>query len=130
MSLNNPLADALVHIMNCEKIAKSECIIKPSSKIIKDVLNLLKRERYVGDFEIINQGSYEILRLNLLNKINKIGIIRPYFSVKKDNFEKFEKRYLPSKELGFLIISTSKGLMTNIEAKQKEIGGRLIAYVY
>ena len=99
MSLNNPLADALVHIMNCERIAKSECIIKPSSKIIKDVLNLLKKEKYVGDFE-------------------------------KDYFEKFEKRYLPSKELGFLIVSTSKGLMTNIEAKQKKLGGRLIAYVY
>ncbi|MAG20295.1 30S ribosomal protein S8 [archaeon] len=130
MTLNSPLSDMLVHIMNCERIAKTECTIKPASKLIKEVLKLLNKEKYVGDFEVINQGTYEILKLNLLNNINKIGVIRPHFSVKKDGFEKFEKRFLPSKELGFLIVSTPKGLMTSIEAKQKGLGGRLLAYVY
>jgi len=130
MSLNNTLADTLVHIMNCERVGKSECTIKKSSKLIKNILTLLKKEKYLGDFEVIKQGNHESLKLNLLNQINKIGIIRPYFSIKKDNFEKFEKRFLLSKDMGFLIITTPQGLMTSIEAKEKGLGGRLLAYVY
>ena len=50
--------------------------------------------------------------------------------MKKDGFEKFERRYLPAKGFGILIVSTSIGMMTNEEAKIKMIGGKLLAYVY
>ena len=60
----------------------------------------------------------------------KCGAIKPNFSVKKDGFEKFEKRYLPAKDFGVLIVSTSQGIMTHVEAKEKKLGGKLIAYVY
>lgn len=130
MSLNNPLANALSQIMNCERISRPECIIKPSSKIIKNVLNLLKDQGYIGQFEIVDDGKAGIIRLNLLGKINKIGIIRPHFSTKKDNIEKYEKRFLPAKDFGILIISTSKGIMTHNEAKEKGLGGKLLCYCY
>ena len=66
----------------------------------------------------------------MLGTINKCGVIKPRLGVKKNNFEKFEKRYLPSKDFGFLIVSTSKGLMVHNEAKEKGVGGNLIAYCY
>ncbi len=66
----------------------------------------------------------------LLGKVNKCGAIKPRFSVKKGGFEKFEKRYLPAKNFGMIIVSTSKGLMMHDEAKKKGLGGRLISYVY
>ncbi len=47
-----------------------------------------------------------------------------------EEFEKFEKRFLPAKDFGFLILSTSKGIMTHLAAKEKSIGGKLLAYVY
>ena len=50
--------------------------------------------------------------------------------MKKNEFEKFERRYLPAKGFGFLLVSTSKGIMTNEEAKTNGVGGKLIAYIY
>ncbi|MAG78181.1 30S ribosomal protein S8, partial [archaeon] len=58
------------------------------------------------------------------------GVIKPRFSVKIDGYEKFEKRFLLSKDFGLIIVSTSKGIMTHIEAKEKKLGGKLLAFVY
>ena len=49
---------------------------------------------------------------------------------KKADFEKFERRYLPAKDMGILIVSTPAGIMTHVEAKKKGLGGRLLAYCY
>ena len=130
MSLNDPLANALSLILNAEKVGKRECIIKPISKVIKKVFTILKENNYIGDFREINDLRGNYIKLNLLGNINKIGVIKPRFAVKKDGFEKFEKRYLLAKDFGIIIVSTSSGMMTHIEAKKKGLGGRLIAYCY
>ena len=70
------------------------------------------------------------LRNELKGNINKCGVIKPRHAVKKDEFEKFEKRYLPAKNFGILIVTTPKGIMTHYEAKELGIGGRLLAYMY
>ena len=57
-------------------------------------------------------------------------MIKPRYAIKKDEFDKWEARYLPAEGFGVLIISTSEGVMSQYEAKKKGIGGRLIAYVY
>jgi len=62
--------------------------------------------------------------------MNNCGVVKPRFSTKCTNFEKWEKRYLPAKDFGIILISTPKGIMTHIEAKEKKLGGRLIAYCY
>jgi len=124
------LADSLIQIKNAEKIGKSQCIIKPISNLLRDVLNLIRAEGYVGEFEVIDNGKGGIIVLSLLGKINKCGAIKPRFSVKRENFEKFEKRYLPAKGFGMLIVSTTKGIMTNEQAKKIGTGGQLLAYIY
>ena len=130
MSLNDPLANALSSILNAEKIGKTECIIKPISNVIKTVFTIIKENNYIGDFREINDQRGNYIKINLLGRINKTGVIKPRFAVKKDNFEKFEKRYLLAKDFGIIIVSTSKGIMTHTEAKKKRLGGRLIAYCY
>lgn len=130
MTQNDTLSSALSHILNCERTGKKECIIKPASKLISDLLEILNKKGFVGAHKIINDGNKKYIVLNLLGAINKCGTIKPRFGVKKDNFEKFETRYMPAKDFGFLIVSTSKGLMTHNEAKEKEVGGKLIAYFY
>ena len=130
MALNDPLSNALSHIINCEKIGRKECIIRPSSKLILEVFKILNEKGYLGSFKVVADGSKKSIILNLLGTINKCGVIKPRFGVKKDNFEKFEKRYLPAKDFGFLIVSTSKGIMTHNEAKEKGIGGKLLVYCY
>ena len=128
--LNDVLASTLSKILNAEKRSKTECLVKPSSKIVKKVLDVMKNNLYIGNYIEINDNKGNVLKINLLGKINKCGVIKPRFSVKATDFEKFEKRFLPAKEFGLLIVSTPKGLMTHDEAIKKLLGGRLIAYIY
>ena len=127
---NDPLANALSAILNHEKVGKKEIMINPTSKIILNVLKILQANMFVGSIDKVTDARGGIAKLNLLGNINKCGVIKPRFSVGWENFEKFEKRYLPAKAMGIIIISTPKGMMTLDEARKKQIGGKLIAYCY
>ncbi len=124
------ISDALSIINNAERLNKDEAIIRRTNKLLKAIVKLLKEKGYVGEYEYINDNKGGILRIKLLNKINKIGAIRPRFPCKVEELEDYEKRYLPAAGFGIIIISTNKGLMTHEEAKNKNLGGTLIAYCY
>lgn len=124
------LAETLLQMKNAERIGRDECTVKKVSNLIKEVLNVMRKEGYIGEYELIDNGRGGLLKIQLLGKINKTGAIKPRFSVTKDGFEKFEKRYLPAKDFGLLILSTVKGVMTHYQAKKLNIGGQLLAYVY
>lgn len=129
MSQNDLLASALSKIMNAEKTTKRECVTK-SSKLIKKILEIMREKRYIGGFKEVDDGKGGLLVINLLGKINKCGAIKPRYPIKTENLEKFEKRYLIAKDFGHLVISTSKGIMTHDEAREKGLGGKLLAYFY
>ncbi|MEM2954594.1 MAG: 30S ribosomal protein S8 [Candidatus Nanoarchaeia archaeon] len=126
--------DVLSDVLHNLKIAKdskqSEIIAKPISKLTCKVLDILKKEKYIENYEIIKDKKGDSAKIKLTNQINDIGAIKPRFPVTLDEYEKYEKRYLPAKDFGRLILSTPKGLMTHIDAKEKKLGGVLIAYVY
>lgn len=128
--LNDPLATALSKILNAERISKKEVLIKPTSKTIKAVLTLMNDEGYIGSFEDIEDGKGNFLKVNLLGNVNKCGVIKPRFSTKQDEFEKWEKRYLPAKDFGVIFVSTPQGIMTHNQAKENKTGGKLLAYCY
>ncbi|MBW2968461.1 30S ribosomal protein S8 [Candidatus Woesearchaeota archaeon] len=130
MSLNDPLSNALSKILNHEHVGKKECVIKPTSKVIKKVLDIMNDEGYVGKYEEVEDGRGNYLKINLLGSINKCGAIKPRFSVVVDDYEKFEQRFLPAKDFGILLVTTSQGIMTHYKAKEKKIGGKLLAYCY
>lgn len=124
------LNDAMCNIYNYERVGKSECLIKPTSKILIEVLKIFQKNGYIGDFELIENNKGGEIKINLTHKINKCGIIKPRFDIKKDDINRWEMRFLPAKNFGLLVMSTSKGIMTNKEAKNIGLGGCLIAYVY
>ena len=128
--LNDPLANALSKILNSEKAGKTECVIKPVSKVVKKVLQLMQDSLYLGGFREVEDGRGGHIIVNLIGKINKCGAIKPRYPVGVAEFEKFEKRYLPAKDFGIIFVSTPKGIMGHTEAKEKGMGGRLIAYLY
>ncbi|MGQ9514538.1 MAG: 30S ribosomal protein S8 [Thermoproteota archaeon] len=130
MVLNDPLADAMSTIVNSERRNKRECIIKPASNLTSKVLRIFQRNGYIGEIELIEDGRSGKLRVQLLGRINKCRVIKPRHSVKVNEYEKWERRYLPAAGLGILVVSTTKGLMTHTEAISQGLGGRLIAYVY
>ena len=130
MTRLDSLADALSTIYNHEVVGKKEVIIRPASKLIAEVLRVFQRQGIIGEFEFIDDGRAGVFKVQLLGRINKCGVIKPRFPLKKDVFEKYEQRWLPARDFGFLIVSTSQGIMTHTEAKEKNIGGMLLAYVY
>ncbi|MFH1331970.1 MAG: 30S ribosomal protein S8 [archaeon] len=128
--LNDPLSNTLSNMQNAEKVGKMVCITKPSSKIIREVLKIMQEKGYIKGFQEIEDGKGKMVKVDLMGKINRCNVIKPRFSIKKGEYEKFEKRYLPASGFGFIIVSTPKGIMTHDEAKKKGLGGRLISYVY
>ncbi len=127
---HDPLNDALISIKNAELSGKKECVIKPASKLIGRVLNIMREYGYIEEFEFINDGKAGVFLVKLNGNLNNCGVIKPRFSVKKDDIERFERRYLPAKNFGILIITTTKGVVSNTKAKEIGIGGRVLAYVY
>ncbi|OIO21702.1 30S ribosomal protein S8 [Candidatus Micrarchaeota archaeon CG11_big_fil_rev_8_21_14_0_20_47_5] len=127
--VNDTLADALNTIKTCDRVKKSECRVKPS-KIVRETLKLLQAHNYIGEFEFEDTGRNSNFHVKLIGKVNAGGVIKPRFAVKKDEWSFWEQRYIPGEGFGTLIVSTPQGLMTNKSAKEKNIGGRLLAYVY
>ena len=101
-----------------------------SAKVIRRDIDDRGQVPTFDDFEEIEDGRGNMIKLNLLGRINKCGVIKPRYSVKKDEFEKFESRYLLARGMGILILSTPIGIITHYEAKKKNIGGKLLAYCY
>ena len=130
MSLNDPLSNVLSQINNCEKIGRNECVVKPISKTILNILKIMKDEKYIGDYKAEDDKKGGSIKINLLGKINKCNVIKPRLAFKKEDMDKFEKRFLPAKDFGIIIVSTNKGLLTHYKAKEIKTGGRLIAYIY
>ena len=130
MVMNDPVANALSTIMTYEQIGRQECTLKTSSKLIKKLLDIMKDNHYIGSYEEIENIRCNILKVNLLGRINKCGVVKPRYAVKTEAFEKFEKRFLPARDFGILVVSTPTGLVTHTQAKKQRLGGRLIAYVY
>jgi len=128
--LSDPLANVLSALIMYERSGKRELLIHPVSKLIRRVLAIVQDTGYVGQLEELNEGRGGFAKLHLLGNVNKCGVIKPRFAIKKGDFLKFEKRYLPASGVGILILSTPKGLMTHVQAREKGLGGRLIAYCY
>jgi len=124
------LSNGLTTILNNELRNKRECVISPASKLLGKVLRVMQLNGYLGEFEFIDDGRSGKFKVQLLGRINKCGAIRPRFPVKADEIEDWERKFLPSREVGLLIISTSKGVLSHREAKEKDVGGRLLAFVY
>lgn len=129
MTKHDLVSGLFTTLQNNEMARKRECVY-PASKLIADVLKVLQRHGYIGAFEYIEDGRGGKFRIQLLGRINRSAPIKPYFSVQKNEFEKWEGQYLPGKDIGILIVTTPKGVMSHTEARSLGIGGRLLGYVY
>ncbi|HHQ45276.1 MAG TPA: 30S ribosomal protein S8 [Candidatus Altiarchaeales archaeon] len=127
---HDPLNDAIISLKNSEREGKSECVIYPSSKLIVEVLKVFQDENYIGEFEVSEENRGGTVRVKLNQAINDCGVIKPRYAVKNSGFTDWEKRYLPSRDFGILVVSTPKGVMTHKKAVSDGLGGRLVAYIY
>jgi len=128
--LLDPLANALSTLNNNERRHKHECLVWPASKLMGQVLRVMQKNGYIGEFEYIDDGRSGKFRVQLLGRINSCAVIKPRYSVKSDRIEAWEKRFLPSRDVGLLIMSTPGEVFSQRDAKESKVGGRLLAYIY
>lgn len=128
--ITDPVLNGLTLIRNAELAAKKECSIMPASNFLGSVLKVAKENGYIDEYERHENKGLISYTIKLNGKINTIKAIKPRYAVKKDEFERYEKRYLPARDVGLIVVSTSKGIMTHTQAKQQKLGGRLIAFMY
>ncbi len=126
---HDPLADVFAIIKNTEGIGRRECTL-PASKVIRGVLEVMKKKEYIGDFRFIDDGKGGHIKLKLLGRVNDCGVIKPRFSVTSREMIRWEKQFLPADGIGMLIMTTSKGIMNQKDAVKHRTGGKLLGYVY
>jgi small subunit ribosomal protein S8 len=130
LMLQDPLNDAMAMIKNAEHAGKREVVLNTGSKLIGRVLNVMHENGYISEFEFLTDGKGGRFRVKLDGNINDCGVIKPRFSVKRTELEKFESRYLPAQDFGVLILTTTQGVLSHSKAKEMGVGGKLLAYVY
>ena len=126
----DPLNDALTKILNAEQAGKYNVDLAPASKLLGSVLEIMQTSGYVGEIEKNDDGRGGKYIVQLRGAINHCGVVKPRHSVRRQEFDKWEGRYLPAQDFGLLILTTNSGVMHHKEAKENRIGGKLLAYVY
>lgn len=124
------LSNAMIAIKNAEMVGEKKCEIQPASKLIGNVLKVMKDYGYIKGFEYVENHRGGKFIVELSGNINDCGAIRPRFSSAVTEYEMYEKRYLPARDFGILIVSTTKGVMSQKDARKQRLGGVLLAYVY
>ena len=132
MVMTDPIADYLTRIRNAN-MAKHSSVEVPASNIKKSISEILKREGFIRDYEVTDDNKQGMIKIFLkygpdgervisgLKRISKPGL-RNYVSA--ENLPKVLNG------LGIAIVSTSAGVITDKEARQKDVGGEVVAYVW
>ena len=121
------VADALNTIKNAKKAGKEIVKINRISNLLIEILKIMKQKGAIKKYKI---DSKEKTLIITIGELLECKAIKPRFSVDKTQIEVYKRRYLPSRKIGTVIISTNKGLITHEEAQEEKIGGCLIAYFY
>ncbi len=132
MVMTDPIADMLTRIRNANQ-AKQETVMIPASKIKLEILNVIKNEGYITDIEKIEDGIQGQLKVTMKYTDKKERVIKGITRISKPGLRVYAKAVeLPRvlNGLGIAIVSTSNGVMTDREARQKSVGGEVIAYVW
>ena len=132
MAMTDPIADLLTRIRNAN-VVRHEIVEVPSSNIKKAVANIMLQEGYLKNIEEYNDGSVPMLRLSMRYGANKQRVITGIRRISKPGLRVYCKREdIPKvlNGLGVAVISTSKGIVTDREARKLGLGGEVICYIW
>ncbi|MBP2078995.1 30S ribosomal protein S8 [Oceanobacillus polygoni] len=132
MVMTDPIADMLTRIRNANMV-KHEKLELPASKMKKEIADILKREGFVKDYEFVEDNKQGVLRIFLKYGANEERVITGIKRISKPGLRVYAKstevpRVLNG--LGIAIVSTSKGVLSDKEARSQAVGGEVLAYVW
>ena len=107
MTGNDPLSKALSGIDNAERVGHLRHVVRPASNEIANVLEVFYDRGYVDGFEYVDDGKAGQFEVELKGAINKCGPVKPRYAAGAEDFEKWEKPYLPARDFGALVVTTS-----------------------
>ena len=105
-------------------------IIRPSSRVIVKFLEVMQKNGYIGEFEIVDDHRSGKIVVSLMGRINKCGVISPRFDLKLLDIEKQIVNLLPSRQFGHIVLTTSTGIIDHEEARRKHTGGKVLGFFY
>jgi small subunit ribosomal protein S8 len=130
--LTDPISDYLTRIRNALEAEHEEVVI-PSSRLKREMTRILKEQGYITDFEVAQGDKGEVLQVKLRYTEDRDPVISGMERVSRPG----RRRYVPTKDvprvlggMGTTIVSTSTGVMTGHEARNKGVGGEVVAYVW
>ena len=132
MQITDPIADMLTRIRNANS-SKHESVNVPASKLKIEIARILKEEGYIAGYEVIDDGLQGVIKITLKYAANKQKVITGLKRVSKPGLRVYaSKDELPKvlRGLGIAIISTSKGIMTDKEARKANVGGEVLAFIW
>ncbi|XP_037497885.1 40S ribosomal protein S15a-1 isoform X1 [Jatropha curcas] len=124
------LNDALKSMYNAEKRGKRQVMIRPSSKVIIKFLLVMQKHGYIGEFEYVDDHRAGKIVVELNGRLNKCGVISPRFDIGVKEIEGWTARLLPSRQFGYIVLTTSAGIMDHEEARRKNVGGKVLGFFY
>ncbi|MBO5408984.1 MAG: 30S ribosomal protein S8 [Clostridia bacterium] len=132
MQITDPIADMLTRIRNAGT-AKHDTVDVPASNMKKAIAEILLEEGYIKNFQLIDNSTQGIIRITLKYGANKTKTINGLRRISKPGLRVYAKSdELPKvlKGLGIALVSTSKGIMTDKKARQENVGGEILAYIW
>ena len=129
--MTDPIADLLTRIRNANKMHHEKVSI-PSSTLKLNILKVLKEEGFIADYVVIEDKKQNVIEVTLKYKNNE-AVIKGLRRISKPGLRKYtDVDNLPKvlHGLGIAIISTSKGVMTDSEARKQKVGGEVLAYIW
>merc|ERR1711955_172677 len=98
--------------------------------VVVRFLTVMGKKGYIGEFEVVDDHRAGKIVVNLNGRLNKCGVISPRFDIQINEIEKWTNNPLPSRQFGYVVLTTSGGIMDHEEARRKHLGGKILGFFF
>ncbi|KAM6583372.1 hypothetical protein CsatB_010374 [Cannabis sativa] len=124
------LNEALRSMVNAEKRGKSMVELKPISTVMSSFLNIMKNRGYIKDFQVYDPHRVGKITVQLQGRINDCKALTHRQDIKAIEIEEYKTRTLPTRQWGYVVITTPDGVLDHEEALRRNVGGQVLGYFH